>query len=155
MPGDRLLDNSKYVIPPSDTLHLYTEHLQFTPNESGLFPPCKRMMSKATRCCKHPTESPRRLNPSFQSRMFTAPPGCQQQTEEGPKHHNFTSRRRSYLTFGGLQVIAWHDVNQEVKLVKLRNGHGNVVPLWTQECQKVERWSHTLIMLIQYMRCYI
>lgn len=35
-------------------------------------------LSEAIRCCKHPTESPRCPNPSFQSRMFTAPSGCQQ-----------------------------------------------------------------------------
>lgn len=37
----------------------------------------------------------------------------------------------SYLTFRGLQVIARHNVNEEVKLVKLCYGHGNVVPLKT------------------------
>lgn len=46
-------------------------------NMSVLFSPCKMRLLKAMRSCKHPTESPHSLNPSFQSRMFTAPPGCQ------------------------------------------------------------------------------
>lgn len=46
-------------------------------NMSVLFSPCEKRLLKAIRSCKHPTESPHNLNPSFQSRMFTAPPGCQ------------------------------------------------------------------------------
>lgn len=50
-------------------------------------------LSEAIRCCKHPTESPHFPNPSFQSRMFTAPPGCQQwksSWEDGPNDQFFT-----------------------------------------------------------------
>lgn len=61
----------------------------------------------------------------------------------------------SYLTFRGLQVITRHNVNEEVKLVKLCYGHGNVVPLKIKQAQKFERWSHTLIILIEYMQCPI
>lgn len=51
----------------------------------------------------------------------------------------FTSLSLSYLSFGGFQVVTRHDVDQEVKLVKLRNGHGNVIPLETEQNQKVKR----------------
>lgn len=35
----------------------------------------------------------------------------------------------SHLALRGLQVVPGHDVDQEVKLVKLCYGHGDVVPL--------------------------
>lgn len=35
----------------------------------------------------------------------------------------------SHLALRGLQVVSGHNVDQEVKLVKLCYGHGDVVPL--------------------------
>lgn len=43
--------------------------------------------------------------------------------------NNTIMRPLSYLSFGRLQVVPGHDVNQEVKLVELCYCHGNVIPL--------------------------
>jgi len=34
-----------------------------------------------------------------------------------------------HLSFWRLEVIAGNDINEEVKLVKLSDGHGDVIPL--------------------------
>lgn len=96
MPGDSLLDNKfKYLPPPSALLKMYPSIILFdnktaffhwlytdflmsnTILKTSTFNRGYGWVSGAIGCCKHPTESPCCQNPSFQSRMFTAPPGCQ------------------------------------------------------------------------------
>lgn len=38
-------------------------------------------------------------------------------------------RQLSHLSLGRLQVVSRHDVDEEVELVELGDGHGDVVPL--------------------------
>lgn len=91
--------------------------------------------SGATRRCKHPTES-RLSAQSFQSRMFTASPGVARLWVASLWERKKTTRRGrrrcplpSYLSLGRLQVVSRHDVDEEVELVELGDGHGDVVPL--------------------------
>lgn len=42
----------------------------------------------------------------------------------------------SHLSFGWLKVISWDNVNEEVKLVKLGDRHGYVIPLGKKKMGK-------------------
>lgn len=74
--------------------------------------------------------------------MFTAPPSPRQrccteillaQDHTGFDSFNVNMKKTlslgSHLSFGWLEVISWDNVNEEVKLVKLGDCHGNVISL--------------------------
>lgn len=80
--------------------------------------------------------------PSFQSRMFTAPPGYQRQhcthllfiyrcVLKHLNAHRFSRKSFScpHLSLWRLEVIPWDDIDEEVELVKLSDGHGDVISL--------------------------
>lgn len=103
-----------------------------------------RRCSGEAECCKHPTESlhwpytqlpvkdvysaPRlpetTLHLSHLHRCLNA---CQFWQHEAPVSSNIFSF--AHLSFWRLEVIPWDDIDEEVELVKLGDGHGDVISL--------------------------
>lgn len=70
--------------------------------------------------------------------MFTAAPGLPDfyiyidiDIKKSPETTQRDSKRKKvpHLSLGRLQVVSRHDVDEEVKLVELGDGHSDVVPL--------------------------